>query len=159
MSNQIQHVPAGSGPAYWGPGDQVRFILTGAQTGGAFFLAEVLVPPGGGPPPHIHEREDETFYLLQGTLTVRVGEQAFETSQGDCAHLPRGIVHSFRNTGKENARMLVTATPAGIEQYFEEAFYPAVEGKEPPPVTPELIGRLMAASARHGQTVLPPPQS
>jgi quercetin dioxygenase-like cupin family protein len=159
MSNQIQHVPAGSGPAYWGPGDQVRFILTGAQTGGAFFLAEVLVPPGGGPPPHIHEREDETFYLLQGTLTVRVGEQAFDASQGDCAHLPRGIVHSFRNTGKENARMLVTATPAGIEKYFEEAFYPAVEGKEPPPVTPELIGRLMAAAARHGQTVLPPPQS
>jgi quercetin dioxygenase-like cupin family protein len=161
MSNQnrIQHVPAGSGPVYWGPGDQVRFILTGAQTGGAFFLADVLVPSGGGPPPHIHDREDETFYLLQGTLTVRVGDQTFNASQGDCAHLPRGIVHSFRNTGKENARMLVTATPAGIEKFFEEAFNPAVEGKEPPPVTPELIARLMAASARHGQTVLPPPQS
>src|SRR5215471_17803202 len=94
MSNQhrIHHVPAGSGPAYWGPGDEVRFILTGAQTGGAFFLAEVLVPPGGGPPPHIHEREDETFYLLQGTLTVQVGDQTIHGSQGDCAHLPRGIV-------------------------------------------------------------------
>jgi quercetin dioxygenase-like cupin family protein len=161
MSNQnrIHHVPAGSGPVYWGPGDQVRFILTGAQTGGAFFLAEVLVPPGGGPPPHIHEREDETFYLLQGTLTVQVGDQTVYASQGDCSHLPRGIVHSFRNTGKEHARMLVTATPAGIEKYFEEAFYPAVEGKDPPPVTPELLERLMAASARHGQTVLPPAHS
>jgi len=161
MSNQnrIQHVPAGSGPAYWGPGDQVRFILTGAQTGGAFFLAEVLVPPGGGPPPHVHEREDETFYLLQGTLTVRVGDQVFDASQGDCAHLPRGIVHSFRNTGKENARMLVIATPAGIEKFFVEAFHPAAEGKEPPPVTSELIARLMAASTRHGQTVLPPAHS
>ena len=49
--------------------------------------------------------------------------------------------------------MLVTATPAGIEKFFEEAFNPAVEGKEPPPVTPELMARLMAASARHGQTV------
>ena len=154
--NQIHHVPAGSGPVYWGPGDQVRFILTGEQTGGAFFLAEVLVPPGGGPPPHIHDREDETFYLLQGILTVRVGDQTFDASQGDCAHLPRGIVHSFRNTGKENLKMLVTATPAGIEKFFAEAFYPAVQGNEPPPVTPELIGRLMAASARHGQTVLPP---
>jgi hypothetical protein len=53
--------------------------------------------------------------------------------------------------------MLVTATPAGIEKYFEEAFYPAVEGEGPPMVTPELIARLMAASAKFGQTVLPPP--
>jgi hypothetical protein len=52
--------------------------------------------------------------------------------------------------------MLVTATPAGIEKYFEEAFYPAVDGSGPPPVTPELIARLIAASAKHGQTVLPP---
>jgi hypothetical protein len=55
--------------------------------------------------------------------------------------------------------MLVTATPAGIEKYFEEAFYPAAEGKEPPPLTPELIGRLMAASVKYGQTVLPPVHS
>jgi hypothetical protein len=55
--------------------------------------------------------------------------------------------------------MLVTATPAGIEKFFEEAFYPAVEGREPPPFTSELIARLMAASARHGQTVLPPAHS
>jgi quercetin dioxygenase-like cupin family protein len=157
--NRIQHVPAGSGPAYWGPGDQVRFILTGAQTGGAFFLAEVLVRPGGGPPPHVHDREDETFYVLQGTVTVQVGAQTISASQGDCAHLPRGIVHSFRNTGKEDARMLVTATPAGVEKFFEEAFSPAVEGQEPPPLTPEWIARLMAASAKYGQTVLPPPQS
>jgi hypothetical protein len=59
----------------------------------------------------------------------------------------------------ENAKMLVTATPAGIEKFFEEAFYPAVEGGEPPAMTPELIARLMAASARHGQTVLPPSHS
>src|SRR5215510_9418564 len=157
--NRIHHVPAGSGMCYWGPGDQIRFILTGAETGGAFFLAEVLVPPGGGPPPHIHDREDETFYLLQGALTVWVGDRTLYASEGDCAHLPRGIVHSFRNTGTENARMLVTATPAGIEKFFEEAFSPAVEGKEPPPVTPELIARLMVASARHGQTVLLPAHS
>jgi hypothetical protein len=52
--------------------------------------------------------------------------------------------------------MLVTATPAGIEKYFEEALNPAVAGQAPPLVTPELIARLMAASAKYGQTVLPP---
>ncbi len=156
--NRIHRIPAGSGPAYWGPGDQVRFILTGAETGGAFFLADVLVPPGGGPPPHIHDREDETFYLLEGEVTVRVGDQTIQASAGDCVHLPRGIVHSFRNTGTENLRMLVTATPAGIEKFFEEAFYPAEEGKQPGGATPELKLRLMAAAARHGQTIMPPPQ-
>jgi hypothetical protein len=55
--------------------------------------------------------------------------------------------------------MLVTATPAGIEKYFQEAFYPAVAAEEPPHVTPELIARLMAASARHGQSILPPAES
>jgi hypothetical protein len=55
--------------------------------------------------------------------------------------------------------MLVTVTPAGIEKFFEEAFHPAAEGKEAPPVTPELIARLMAASVRHGQTIVPPAQS
>src|SRR5262245_18354296 len=75
MSSQsrIHHLPAGSGPVYWGPGDEVTFMLTGAETGGAFCLAAVSVPPGGGPPPHIHDREDETLYLLQGALTVLVG--------------------------------------------------------------------------------------
>ena len=158
MSNQnrIHHVPAGSGPVYWGPGDQIRFILTGEQTGGAFFLAEVLVPPGGGPPLHIHDREDETFYVLEGTLTIQVGDRTVCASQGDCAHLPRGVAHCFRNTSEATARMLVTATPAGIEKFFEEALNPAVQDQEPPLVTPKLIERLMAASAKYGQTVLPP---
>jgi hypothetical protein len=52
--------------------------------------------------------------------------------------------------------MLVTATPAGIEKYFEEAFYPAVAGQQPPPVSPELFAGLMAASAKYGQTILAP---
>ena len=49
--NRIKHVPAGKGPTYWGPGDQSRFLITGEETGGAFFMMEVSVPPGGGPPP------------------------------------------------------------------------------------------------------------
>jgi quercetin dioxygenase-like cupin family protein len=59
-------VPAGTGPAYRSPIDEITFLITGEQTGGAFFMAEVSVPPGGGNPPHIHHREEETFYLQQG---------------------------------------------------------------------------------------------
>lgn len=75
-------VQAGAGATYWGPGNRLTFLLTGAETGGAFFLAEMLVPPGGGPPPHVHSREDETFHVLEGSLTVQVGGETLSASAG-----------------------------------------------------------------------------
>src|SRR5215470_5499906 len=81
--SQFKYVPAGTGPAYWGPGDQIAFLITGKETGGAFFMAEVSVPPGGGPPPHVHNREEESFHLLQGTLPIKAGEKTLTASPGD----------------------------------------------------------------------------
>lgn len=155
--NLVHYVPAGTGPAYWGPGTLMTYILTGKETGGAFFLSEVLVPPGGGPPPHIHHREDESFHLLEGTLTARVGGDTLTASAGDFVYLPRGIAHSFKNTGNVNARALVLITPAGLEDYFAEVFDPATDrSAAPPPVTKELIARANAASPRYGLVLLPP---
>jgi len=154
--NQFKYVPAGTGPAYWGPGDQITFLITGAETGGAFFMAEVSVPPGGGPSPHIHRREEETFFLQQGTLTIQVGGKTLRASPGDLIYLPRGIVHSFLNTGNVDAKFLMVATPAGLEEFFEEAFYPAVDGSAPPLATQALIARLLAAAPKHGLEPLPP---
>lgn len=122
--NQYQYVPSGTGPAYWGPGDQVTFLITGEQTGGAFFMAEVSVPPGGGTPPHIHRREEETFYVQQGTLTIQVGDKTLHAAPGDLVYLPRGIMHCFKNAGNVDAKFLVVVTPAGLDKFFEEAFYP-----------------------------------
>jgi mannose-6-phosphate isomerase-like protein (cupin superfamily) len=149
--NQAAYVPAGSGPAYWGPGDQITFLLTGEQTGGAFFLAEVLVPPGGGPPPHMHRREEETFYVQQGTLTIQVGDKTMQASPGDCVYLPRGIMHTFKNTGKADAKFLVVITPAGLENFFADAFQPAADPHTAPPlITEAMLGRLLTAAAKHG---------
>jgi mannose-6-phosphate isomerase-like protein (cupin superfamily)/catechol 2,3-dioxygenase-like lactoylglutathione lyase family enzyme len=155
--NQPKFVPAGSGPAYWGPGDQITFLLTGEDTGGAFFIAEVSVPPGGGPPPHIHRREDETFYVQQGTLTVQVGGETLQASPGDCVYLPRGNTHCFKNTGNVDAKFLVVVTPAGLENFFAEAFRPAENRFATPPImTEENLGRLLTAAARHGLEFAPP---
>ncbi len=156
IQEQVKFVPRGKGRAYWGPGNQLTFLATGEETGGAFFMAEGVVLPGGGPPPHIHSREDESFYLLEGTLTVQVGDKTLQASAGDFVYLPRGIAHAFRNTGKENARMLVTATPAGLEKYFEETFDPAVEGAVPPLLTEALIKRAKAAAPKYGLELLLP---
>ena len=156
--DQVKHVPAGSGAAYWGPGTVLTFIVTGKDTGGAFFLAEMSVPPGGGPPPHIHHREDESFHLLEGTLAVQVGGDTLTASPGDFVYLPRGIAHSFKNTGDVNAKALVLITPAGLENFFAEVFDPAVDrsAAPPPPSKEELIVRSLAASPRYGMVLLPP---
>ena len=154
---QVKYVPAETGPAYWGPGDQITFLITGEETGGAFFMAEVLVPPGGGPPPHIHRREEETFYVQQGTLTIQVGGETLLASPGDFVYLPRGIVHCFKNTGSVDAKFLMVVTPAGLENFFEEAFYPAEHcSAGPPKINEAMLNRLLTAAARHGLEFAPP---
>lgn len=153
----VKHVPRGAGAAYWGPGELMTFLITGKETDGAFFMAEVSVAPGGGTPPHIHHCEDESFHVLEGTLTMQVGEDTITASAGDFAFLPRGIAHSFRNAGDGYARALVLATPAGLEGFFTEVSEPANDRSAmPPSSSKELIGRALAAAPRYGLDLLPP---
>ena len=139
---------------YCGPGDKVTFLVTGAESDGGCFIIEGMAPPGGGPPPHIHHFEDESFYILQGTVTVQAGGKTFQASPGDFIHIPRGTVHSFRNDGKVDAKALVMvspAGPAGLERFFETSFYPATDrSASPRPISEELLGRMTAAAAKNG---------
>jgi quercetin dioxygenase-like cupin family protein len=158
--NQVKYVPAGTGPMYWGPGDRVTFLVTGAESGGACFIIEVTVPAGGGPPLHIHHFEEESFYLLQGTLTIQAAGRTFQASPGDFTHIPRGTVHTFKNDATSAAKMLVVispAGPAGLQRFFEESFYPATDRAATPPlITDELMRRMMAAAPRNSfEFVLP----
>ncbi len=151
--NQVEYVPAGTGPMYMGPGTKVTFLVTGAQSDGACFIFEGITPPGGGPPPHIHHHQEESFYLLQGTLTIQAAGQTYRASPGDFVHIPRGTVHSFRNDGEMDARLLTTVSPAGsagLDKFFAEAFYPATDRSAPPPlVSNELMARIMVAAAKN----------
>ena len=154
--NHAKYVPAETGPVYWGPGDKITFLITGEETGGAFFIAEVSVPPDGGPGPHIHHREDESFHILQGTLTVQVGGKTIVASPGDFVYLPRGVEHCFKNTGGIDAKFLAVVTPAGLENFFAEAFYPAPDRFAGPPlVTDALLTRLVAAAPKYGLELVP----
>ena len=155
--SQFKYVPAGTGLAYWSPGDQITFLITGEQTGGAFFMAEVSVPPGGGTPPHIHHREEETFYLQQGTLTIQVGGKTLNASAGDFIRLPHGVVHSFENTGNVDTKFLMLVTPPGLEKFFAQVFYPAGDrSAELPPMTEAFLTRVLDAAPKHGVEFLPP---
>jgi len=155
--NQLRYVHAGTGPAYQSPIDRITFLITGEQTGGALFMAEVSIAPGGGNPPHIHRREEEMFYLQQGTLTIQVGERILNASPGDFVRLPRGVAHCFKNNGNVDAKVLLVVTPAGLEKFFEEAFYPVKDDSvELPLMTEEFLGRLRTAASKCGLEFLPP---
>ncbi len=157
QQNLVRYVPAGTGRAYWGPGELMTILTTGEETGGAFFLAEIEVAPGGGTPPHIHRREDEAFHMLEGSLTIQVGGNTITASAGDFAFLPRGIAHSFKNTSAASAKALVLTTPAGLEGFFTEVFDPATDRfATPPPQSKDLIARALAAAPKYGLELLPP---
>ena len=154
---QVKYVPAGTGPAYQSPIDKITFLITGEQTGGAFFMAEVSVLPGGSNPPHIHHREEECFYLQEGTLTIQVGGKTHTASAGDFIRLPRGVAHSFENTGNVDAKVLLVVAPAGLETFFEEAFYPVEDRSAAmPPMTGEFMARVLEAAPKCGLEFLPP---
>jgi mannose-6-phosphate isomerase-like protein (cupin superfamily) len=152
-AGRLVHRPVATGPAFWGPGDHYTFLVTGDESGGAYFAMEALVPPGGGPPPHIHTREDETFYLLAGQLEFLLGDEIVMAGPGDFVNVPRGTVHRFRNTGAETARMILTFTPAGIERWFEETLERApneVDPEDVPDNVEEVAARYAAAAPRYG---------
>jgi quercetin dioxygenase-like cupin family protein len=148
---QLFHREVATGPAYWGPGDKYTFLVTGEESGGAYFAMQALVPPGGGPPPHIHRREDETFYVLEGEIEFLLGDETIVAGVGDFVNVPRGTVHSFRNAGTETARLVLTFTPAGIERWFAETLEPAPNDAEDPPDNyDEVVERYVAAAPRYG---------
>lgn len=158
--NPVNHVPAGTGPMYCGPGDRVTFLATGAESRGSCFIVEALLAPGGGPPPHLHRFEDESFYMLEGTATFEADGQTIHAKAGDFIHIPRGTVHSVRNDGQAPARALVIISPAGptgMQQFFEESFQPTTDrAASPPRITDALVKRMMAAAARNGLEFVAP---
>src|SRR5271167_3393003 len=85
-------------------GDVYRFLATGEDTDGKYALWEAIVPPGGGPPPHVHSREEEGFYILEGEIKLQVGEERIVVTAGMFANMPVGTPHSFKNDSDKPAR-------------------------------------------------------
>jgi len=149
------HVAPGAGEELWSVGDTFTLKATAATTGGTLTFFELAVPPRTGPPPHIHHHEDEALYVLQGQLTVRLGDRTFAAGPGTFAFLPKGVVHGYANAGPETVRLVSVATPAGIEGFFREAGWPARPGEQAPPPGPEEMRKAAAAAPRYGIEVPP----
>jgi mannose-6-phosphate isomerase-like protein (cupin superfamily) len=136
-------------------GDVMTFKLTAADTAERFVLGEGLVAPGGGPPPHLHEREDELFYVLEGRMEFCLDSTRGILGPGDAAWAPRNVVHAFKNVGDVPMRAIVVAMPTNFESFYRECGEPFRLGNELPRVSPESIQKLLATAPKYGLQVHP----
>jgi quercetin dioxygenase-like cupin family protein len=151
-------VASGEGLAdVWWKSGRVTVKAGGPDTDHAFSQIETDDPVGTGPPVHLHHNEDETFYVLDGEVTFLVGDERNDLKAGDYLFAPRGIAHAYV-VRSERARMLVTASPGGIEQVFVSLGVP-VTGAEPPTDAVMPMEEAVRLFAGYGAEILGPPLS
>jgi mannose-6-phosphate isomerase-like protein (cupin superfamily) len=119
---------------------------TAADTGGLMTIVEVSESPGQEAPLHVHHREDEAFYILEGSATIHVGDESFEVGPGDYAFGPRDIPHRY-SVGPDGCRMLFICTPGGFEKLVRGMSVPAESRTLPPPSDEEPDWEHVAAVA------------
>jgi len=131
-------------------GEKITILLSAQDTGGSLAIFIDEVPPAAGPPLHIHRSEDETFYILEGELEMQVNDERFTASAGASVFLPKGIPHTFSNSGTQTARALVMLTPGGLEGFFAEV-EPLVTQAEPD------MAAIMAVGSKYDIEIVGPP--
>jgi quercetin dioxygenase-like cupin family protein len=136
-------VRANGGRTFFRGAHSVVILLDGKQTCEKFTTLLVISPPGGGPGPHYHDREDESFYIVEGRVSFFMNGTWTDLSPGDCVYSPRGSVHGFKNNTDQPVRVFINFAPAGIEGFFAEA---AEEWAQPEPD----MNRLTALDEKYG---------
>jgi quercetin dioxygenase-like cupin family protein len=124
VSERAISLGPGKGEAFRNPvGGPVTIKARGRQTGGALTVFESVPAPGEGPPLHLHAREDEILYVLEGHLRIRLEDEVSEAPAGAFVFIPRGLPHTWQNAGEGPAHVLFALAPAapGMERFFERA--------------------------------------
>lgn len=134
-------------------GEHITFKAVSAETQETVSAFETLTPPGGGSPPHIHTREDEAFYVVEGTFDVTIGTETTRATSGSFLYGPRGVPHYYVNVGAEPGKLLVMFFPGHrLEEFF-------IEVSELPQEGPPNIAAIVGIMHKHGvEALLPPPQ-
>jgi mannose-6-phosphate isomerase-like protein (cupin superfamily) len=155
--SRAKYVQPGQGKTFRARGDLFFFKVVGADNDDAFSLCEVWNAPQGGVPPHIDHRDDEAFFVLEGTYACRLGDSDLTCGPGESFFAPRGTPHAFKNVGYTQARMLIVQSPGGvIEKYMEEAWEKIEDPSNPPPPVEPDFERVMAVAQKYGIEMLPP---
>lgn len=147
-------VRAAEGESRWWLGSLAVLKATAADTGGALTIVEVTERPGAAQPLHVHHRDHEAFWILEGAVTFEVGGATIEARAGNYAFGPRGIPHRY-TVGDRGCRMLFIMTPGGFEGLVVAMSAPAGGRTLPPPATEEPAWARVAAIAQaHGCELL-----
>ena len=137
----VHHGPGEGEVLEMGP-NRIEIKAGSEHTDGKFFLSESTVAPGfPGPPPHVHDELHDMFYVLEGELTMRLGDDEVAAGAGTFVCVPPGTVHTFSNRGDAPARFLNFNAPGGWENYMRDLAAAAADGT---PATPEEIGKIAA---------------
>ena len=153
--------PGDPGRATWAMGSLFERLLSGADSGGGLDVSLITQPPGIATPLHVHGKEAEAFYVLEGTLLYQAGDSLHELSAGSFIYLPSGVPHAFRITGRKPARFLGLVSPAGLLDLYDEvglagAGTPACPGPDGRTAADE-IPRWNEVGPRYGLRVVGPP--
>jgi quercetin dioxygenase-like cupin family protein len=130
----------------------------GAETGGSFAQIETDDPRGTATPLHVHHNEDETFYVLEGEITVLVDGERIDLAAGDFAFAPRDIAHAYI-VRSERARMLTTLSPAGLEELFVACGVPVTDADPPTDLVMPPMDEVVRLFGGYGCEILGPPPS
>lgn len=142
---------------WYGP-NLITFLADAQETGGAYTMIKCTLRRGFEPPLHVHSREEESYYMLEGEVEYEAGERTIHARPGDFVQLPRAVPHRFRLVS-ETATFLLLITPSGFEEMFLRFSRPA-ESMELPPVPTQAPGReffeaMTKVNAELGVTMLP----
>lgn len=133
-------------------GEDVVVRATGEQTDGQYDLVELSIPPGPGVTPlHVHRDNDEAMFVMEGELTVKLGAERRVLGAGAFAMAPRGLPHTYRNSGEGPARVLFVFTPGNHWQYLRET------GEHGPVEGEEDIEALLPILSEYGIEMVGPP--
>lgn len=143
---------AGTGPTHDVLGAVHTYKALADETRGLVSVWETMAPPGAGAPRHTHAGEDEAFYVLEGEVTVEVEgeEHPVVLGAGGFLYSPRGVAHSYRNSGAGALRLLVMCMPGGLERMFG-----AIDAAVRPDRAPDMA-ELAGIAAEHGVSIAPP---
>lgn len=150
----VQKALRGAQQPFWFLGGRVRVLVSGAVTTEAVSVLEFSDTRGQAPPLHVHDREDEIWSVLAGSITFVIGDDVFDLGPGGVALGPRGIPHSYV-VRSATARMLVTYAPSGVEEWFVTTGSPLREGDDTP--APFDVATIVSAGLRFGVHVVGPP--
>jgi quercetin dioxygenase-like cupin family protein len=140
----------------WFIDNLVHVHVDGETSGGVLALLDERGRRGDMPPLHVHRRDDETFYVLEGEVTLFVGGEQIVLGSGQAAFAARDVPHAYR-VESEEARWLVITAPAGLDSFIREVAEPAAVEDLPPggrPVDPAVLAQ---AAAKVGIEILAPP--